>query len=451
VNTIFWPLVSIGSGVVLVRLALPAIYGRALSRWMRRHSVEMLSFGGAPDPAAAPELVPAAMDSIAQRSMWIRLAACGLVVLSAICIHLSFVEPNPIEGRPDLTAGAMAWDALLTAPFLFFALQLPANPVSWWLNSIIPGVFVGMGLWVTLSSLDQVGPLLLLVHLGLVLLVGWFGTIALLTGLRGVTRLAGQSSATAGLTQAATFGLAAFAFFEINAVGGVRPLALLLPVLVMTVGLNLALPREKGPPRSLLFLRTFASRRRSSQIINRLGRVWLSGGPIYAVQGPDLAKTTLETRDLIAALVGRMRSRFVVVAEDVDRIYRRGRERHRDGRFSHQSFHCLDNTWRATVESAAARVDYIIMDLRGLTSDNRGTLFELTTITRMKKLDRAAFLLDDGALALARQTAADAGGSAIFDQRIVRTSGDHRKDVTALLECLSSAPHLQAKPLQATP
>jgi hypothetical protein len=424
-------------GVCAVRVALPAIYQRATKRWMNRYA-----------PAASCFPVPAAFEAthnpfglervmrIAWQSRWTALAAVVSVLVSVVLIHLAIQRPALASG-PWITPRAVLLDCLFTLPLFLIALRVPAYPVSWWASSVVPGVLLGMGIWVSLASAPRAAGLAA-VNLVLTVIAAWAGTIVVLGAMRIVARVARQSSVTSGLTQAGVFGLAAFSVYVGNAIKSPRALLLLAPAVIVVALLNVLLPRHPGAPRSMLLLRTFGRSRRSRRLMEQLVRHWLSVGPIYTVQGPDLASTTLEPRHLMETLLGRSQRRFVKSPSDVEAAWSRGMTRHRDGRYSLESLYCLDDTWRPSVEALVARVDYVVMDARGFAATNAGFAFEVDAVLRHRGLTGVALLTDEktdrAALSALLAQAGWRGGAATH---AVRSDGDAQSDVTALLTLLA--------------
>ena len=179
--------------------------------------------------------------------------------------------------------------------------------------------------------------------------------------------------------------------------------------------IGLALVRRKSPPgrRDLLLLRPFSLGRRSERLFDSLSKVWLRGGAIHMIAGPDLAVSTVAPTDFLAFLSGRMKSRFIrdeaELAEHLDGL---DINPDPDGRYRLNQLYCGDDVWQLAMRALAARSDVILMDLRGLTAANQGCLYEIGVLIRGVSLRRVHFAVD----ATTDRTFLDAAVASLWEQ-----------------------------------
>lgn len=63
--------------------------------------------------------------------------------------------------------------------------------------------------------------------------------------------------------------------------------------------------------------------------------------------------------------------------------------------FRELDMYCFDNTWRLAVAEFVATADAVLMDLRGLSDDNKGCEFEINFLFDSVPVERIIFLVDE--------------------------------------------------------
>lgn len=204
-------------------------------------------------------------------------------------------------------------------------------------------------------------------------------------------------------------GLGAFAVYKLITWIGLRPLAT---------------AASGRPPARLLLLRTFGFRRRSERFFDLLGARWRYAGPIQLIAAPDLAGRSIDPDEFMDFLSGRLRHRFIIEQDDLDRRFAELDNRpDPDGRFRVNEIFCGNDTWRPVVKRLMAESDLVAMDLRGFSPANQGCLFELQSLIDIVPAARVVLLTDkstDGAFL--RDTLAACWGS-MDDRSPNRTAG----------------------------
>ena len=166
--------------------------------------------------------------------------------------------------------------------------------------------------------------------------------------------------------------------------------------LVLAIGLR-PLQRAAARRRStrLLLLRVFGRRRHSEQLFALLSAHWRYAGSIDLIAGVDLATTTLELREFLDFLGGKLRQSFIYNAADLQRrLDAIDLAPDPDGRFRVNELFCITDTWQEAVTRLIGQTDVVLMDLRGFSFTNAGCIFELQTLVKAVPLDRVALLVD---------------------------------------------------------
>jgi hypothetical protein len=175
-------------------------------------------------------------------------------------------------------------------------------------------------------------------------------------------------------------GLAAFAGYKLVVVLGLRPLCR-------------AAARRRGS--RLLLLRVFGRRRRSERLFALISAHWRYAGSIELIAGVDLASTTLELRQFLDFLSGRLRLSFINDEGDLQRrLDKMDLAPDPDGRFRVNEFFCTSAAWQAAVTRLIGRTDVVLMDLRGFSATNAGCIFELQMLVSHIPLHRVVLLVD---------------------------------------------------------
>jgi hypothetical protein len=148
--------------------------------------------------------------------------------------------------------------------------------------------------------------------------------------------------------------------------------------------------------RTLLLLRVFALGQRSQRLFDLLSKIWLCSGNIRLMSGPDLLTTTVQPRELLNFVAGRLCRRFVQGKEDLEqRLSEMDSRPDPDGRYRMHEFFCRADTWQITLERLARESDAVFMDLRSFSRSNQGCLLELQLLINHIRFDRIVLSIDD--------------------------------------------------------
>jgi hypothetical protein len=148
-------------------------------------------------------------------------------------------------------------------------------------------------------------------------------------------------------------------------------------------------------PRTLLLLRVFALGARSESLFDALRKLWLRGGSIAMIAGPDLVKSAVEPDEFLGFLSGQLGRRFVSDEADLEqRIEGMDRRPDPDGRFRVAEFFCRDDTWQATMRRLVGESDAVLMDLRSFAPSNQGCVYELGRLLDSIDLRSVVFVVD---------------------------------------------------------
>jgi hypothetical protein len=163
--------------------------------------------------------------------------------------------------------------------------------------------------------------------------------------------------------------------------------------------LGFRLLREKfataGSDPSLLLLRVFALGRRSAHLFNVFGKLWRYAGSTRLIAGPDLATSTVEPHEFLDFLGGRLSRRFVSGPDALtEQLAETKPYRDFDGRYRVGDFFCYDDTWQMVLRRLARESDAVLMDLRGFSSSNKGSIFEIHELFDAVPLKEVVFVTD---------------------------------------------------------
>lgn len=159
---------------------------------------------------------------------------------------------------------------------------------------------------------------------------------------------------------------------------------------------GLAQRAQAGPSPTLLLLRVFGYTARTERLFDRVAARWRLLGPVTMIAAPDVTARTIDAGDYLRWLTGRVDDLFVTSATGLaDRLARLDLRPDPDGRFRVNEFCCRASTWQACVVELMLRADVVLMDLRGVTSSNRGCEFELQQLSRRLPPQRIVLVVDD--------------------------------------------------------
>jgi hypothetical protein len=155
------------------------------------------------------------------------------------------------------------------------------------------------------------------------------------------------------------------------------------------------LAAENRAPRTLLLLRVFGYTKRTEKLFDRVGARWRYFGPVTMIAAPDVVARSIDPADFLYYMVGAIDENFVRSSADLERrLATLDTQRDPDGRFRVNDFCCADTTWRATVTALMDRADVVLMDLRGITSRQRGCEFELRELPARLAPQRIVLVVD---------------------------------------------------------
>jgi hypothetical protein len=192
-----------------------------------------------------------------------------------------------------------------------------------------------------------------------------------------------------------------------------------------------------APPRAvpmLLVLRVFRRAAEVQALFDDVVEAWRHSGPCCLIAGTDLALRTLEPDELFAFVSGRLHERFIGSETALaQRIRSLDLAADPDGRFRVNEFYCFDSTWQQALDGLVAHSDVVLMDLRGLRADNRGSLHELRVLTRAHRVRRIVLLFDEHTDREAAHAAMGAYGARFVWHDARQRSRGARERVLALL------------------
>ncbi len=158
---------------------------------------------------------------------------------------------------------------------------------------------------------------------------------------------------------------------------------------------------RRGAPAAtgaLLFLRVFKPTARSEAFTDRFLARWRFAGPVWMIAGPDLAGAYMEPDEFFAFLGRRLRERFIASpAELPARVQALDDQRDPDSRFRVSELFCSNSNWRDAAVALIDRAAVVLLDLRELTSQRAGTLFELEQVLRRMPLHKVVIVVDAAA------------------------------------------------------
>ena len=149
------------------------------------------------------------------------------------------------------------------------------------------------------------------------------------------------------------------------------------------------------PVQTLLLLRVFGYTARTERLFDRVAARWRLIGPVTMIAAPDVTARTIDAGDYLRWLTGRLDESFVTSRDNLDaRLAALDLQPDPDGRFRINEFCCRASTWQATVVELMARADAVIMDVRGMTTAQRGCEFELQQLAQRMAAQRIVLVVD---------------------------------------------------------
>ncbi|MGE0592256.1 MAG: hypothetical protein AB7G23_11605 [Vicinamibacterales bacterium] len=168
-------------------------------------------------------------------------------------------------------------------------------------------------------------------------------------------------------------------------------------------------------PSRLLLLRVFGHDARTETLFDRVAQRWRFLGPVQLIGGTDLAGRTLDPGDMLSFLGGRLDERYVSKLEAAaQRVSLLDLAPDPDGRYRVNDVYCRDHTWQAAIGLLIDASDAVVMDVRSLSSANRGCVFELEQLLLRLPPDRVVLIVDHTTdLDLLRAVLEDAWATAV--------------------------------------
>ena len=172
-----------------------------------------------------------------------------------------------------------------------------------------------------------------------------------------------------------------------------------LPLILMSI-LIIFLWRLTGgqvaPPRRLVLLRTFGSRRRSTQLLQDLTRRWRWIGSVDLVSAPDIASEVLDPDEFVDFLRGRLSLRFIDGPVALERrVNQVDLLPDADGRFRVNEFLCRVDDWKPLVEVLVTSADTVVIDLRGFSPTHLGVVHEVERLVNLIDLRHVIAVVDN--------------------------------------------------------
>ena len=324
------------------------------------------------------------------------IGAYLLVFLSANAI--STFHPESINTFGEVIIG---W-----AAFNIFPVLLAVFTQSKRIRGIAPLILtlgciavLGINAWVAIS--EYVGFSSTTV-IGVVTLVSFLITFGL--GRRAIGALATAYSKNVFSDQRLSINLVFLIFTAFYVTPGDRGLFLwilnvsvvFLAYLLVSKGLlrKWAQPDSSSVPR-LLILRVFSLGSRSRSLYWNVAKLWRRVGTTSLLSGPDLIEATVEPNEFLYFLSRRWK-RVLSQTREVGflALESDNKKPDPDGFYRVDEYFCKHDNWQQTMVDLAKKSDVVLMDVRGLTASNLGSLFELQQLMNFVALDRIILLAE---------------------------------------------------------
>lgn len=158
------------------------------------------------------------------------------------------------------------------------------------------------------------------------------------------------------------------------------------------------LPLEGVPsdgPR-LLLLRVFGFQRRTERLFDTVAQRWRWIGSVRMIAGADLATRLIGPGDLVSFMGGRLRQLFLGHGDaSIRQLDALDERRDPDGHFRINKIYCHGDTWQPALRHLLTTTDVVLMDLRGLSGQNQGCVFELRQLAELDLIERTVFVVDN--------------------------------------------------------
>ncbi len=423
-------------GIILARWLLRRIYRAAIMRQMRRRSQPakaltassstgaevQIKFRETPNSSGEGAVRANLARQAARRQMLGRWAAVVVAALAqsatlAFWGGVTFIEhPN----GPLLESVLSQAQLFLSSCFFLLAIIVPGlirsgqtSAVSWWLFAAPIGMLVAVVPAVMMERQVE-SPTDLAVFLIFCLALGYGILVGSLSAAFLAKRLLRLSPEAFAFLLAGSVGAAINAFvLKLETGTSLGWWALFIPAEVIIFTAPYILGMWTGPrsePIKLLFLRTFGNASRSDGLLRAVCGAWLTAGEMDVIMGPDIAASTASPEGVLRFATLLLGHYFIRSATDLEKRLRSRTRPALDGRYEVREFPCFDDTWRVTMQRLADVADAILVDLRGYTTANFGTAFELTALDELRALERTLLVVDDSTPIQSVRAALAAGG-----------------------------------------
>ena len=147
---------------------------------------------------------------------------------------------------------------------------------------------------------------------------------------------------------------------------------------------------------ALLVLRVFSLGKRGECLFDAITKHWRYVGNVRLIAGTDLALSTIAPHQFLAFVSGKLNQLFIRNEAAIDRsLAELDTRRDADGRFRINDFFCHVDTWQSVLARLVKSTDVALMDLRSLTQNNAGCVFEIKELLNVVPLGRLVFVVDD--------------------------------------------------------
>jgi hypothetical protein len=153
------------------------------------------------------------------------------------------------------------------------------------------------------------------------------------------------------------------------------------------------LRRLSRKPCSLVYLRVFGNANRSAFLFRKVIPHWRGIGNVLCIAAPDVSSHQLGADEAIDTLFGQVHRRFL--ADEMD-IIGKTLDAFRASNACDEvsELHCFDDTWQEAVATMMRQNTVVLMDLRGLSTNNMGCRYEIGVLHDMVPLRGVVFLID---------------------------------------------------------
>ena len=172
-----------------------------------------------------------------------------------------------------------------------------------------------------------------------------------------------------------------------------------LPWMAATVGmyaLALGRPPDDSTGPQLLVLRVFSKDTDKQTLLDELQARWRYVGAVHEIGGPDMVDLNVNPYESLMFLSNRLHELFLPLAPSLAQLKARLQTApDHEGRYRINEVFCFNTAWHSTVDQLMQLSDAIVLDLRGLTAQRQGTVYEIRLLARDALLDKVVAVVDD--------------------------------------------------------